>query len=729
VDVSCCPAVTRTVAVHNAADLQAALSGAQLGDNIVLDAGATYEGNFIVSVPGGSAGWVTVSSSAAYALPSPGTRVGPSDAVHMAKIMSPSAGDSTGDKTRAALGSDLNATNLAALGVHHYRFIGIEFATGLTAVNYGVVQFGPTNSSGQSSPSSQPHDIIFDRCLIHGNDPIATTFPDGTAWLNHGVYLDAANSAIVDSAVYNFWSNSQTDSQAIFCGGGPGPRLLQNTLVSGGTEGWLCGGAPLPYTNQIPTDITIVHNYFTNPIAWRTSTPVIPYVKNRFELKVGQRVRITDNVFENSWDRGNGQAGYAVLLTPRPAQDANYVIGSPVLMSNVVDDIVLSNNVVRNVGAFLSTGLYDSQCISGAGSLPAGTPCAQSARLLVSDNMADYDAAIYPASGLLFGFMQDFSVKRNTLLGHNSGGGLGQPSTWGNRDQSIGCSATFGTNFEFSYNILLQGVAGDCTFDPANILVSSWLGTDTVTSNLAANVSGAVLNDWTNFGHSSSIAATEASIGLASSELTLQGTSPYFGMGIGANLACFNEAAIRAGTPSALCPLPPEVAGGGSSPSVTGFKVLFGSQSYDAIGSSRTRLPWQITGIQATFSEPITAGNAGSLAGITATGFSGLGTNTLTWTFNPFALGIFTANLAGTGPNALTDAAGHGLGSGAGFSQTLEVLWGDFNDDGSVNSQDQVLVNTATRYPYNILADMNGDGVVNATDVLLVRSRIGTSLH
>jgi len=35
------------------------------------------------------------------------------------------------------------------------------------------------------------------------------------------------------------------------------------------------------------------------------------------------------------------------------------------------------------------------------------------------------------------------------------------------------------------------------------------------------------------------------------------------------------------------------------------------------------------------------------------------------------------------------------------------------------------LVNTATRNPYNILADMNGDGVVNATDVLLVRSRIG----
>jgi hypothetical protein len=163
------------------------------------------------------------------------------------------------------------------------------------------------------------------------------------------------------------------------------------------------------------------------------------------------------------------------------------------------------------------------------------------------------------------------------------------------------------------------------------------------------------------------------------------------------------------------------------SPTVTGFKVLFGSESYNVIGSSRTRLPWEITGIQATFSEPITTGNVNSLTGIAATGFSGLGTNTLTWTINPIALGSFTAALAGSGSNALADANGHGLSNGAGFSQALKVLWGDFNDDGVVNSSDAVLVNAAIHNPYNILADMNGDGLVNASDVLVVRSRLGTS--
>jgi hypothetical protein len=187
-------------------------------------------------------------------------------------------------------------------------------------------------------------------------------------------------------------------------------------------------------------------------------------------------------------------------------------------------------------------------------------------------------------------------------------------------------------------------------------------------------------------------------------------------------LGAFASAA-RAGWSTYLASLPP------ASPTVTGFNVQFGSESYNVIGSSRTRLPWEITGIKVTFSEPITAGNVNSLTGIPATGFSGLGTNTLTWTVNLIALGSFTAALAGSGSNTLADANGHGLGNGAGFSQALKVLWGDYNDDGNVNSQDEVLVNTATHNPYNILADMNGDGAVNVSDVLVVRSRIGTSLH
>jgi hypothetical protein len=163
-------------------------------------------------------------------------------------------------------------------------------------------------------------------------------------------------------------------------------------------------------------------------------------------------------------------------------------------------------------------------------------------------------------------------------------------------------------------------------------------------------------------------------------------------------------------------------------PAVTAYEVLWGSRSYNVTGTSRNRLPWEITGIRVVFSKPIANGNANSLSGVTTTGFSGLGTNTLTWTISPIAIGDFATALAGSGSNVLTDGGGNPLSGGAGFAQTLKMLWGDFNDDGVVNSLDEVGVNNATVQPYNVFGDMNGDGVVNSADVLIVRSRVGTSL-
>jgi hypothetical protein len=66
------------------------------------------------------------------------------------------------------------------------------------------------------------------------------------------------------------------------------------------------------------------------------------------------------------------------------------------------------------------------------------------------------------------------------------------------------------------------------------------------------------------------------------------------------------------------------------------------------------------------------------------------------------------------------------------FTRRLDVLPGDFNDDGVVNSQDMVgvrnewlRINGAVP---TIFGDINGDGVVNGTDYNDVRKEIGTSL-
>jgi len=163
-------------------------------------------------------------------------------------------------------------------------------------------------------------------------------------------------------------------------------------------------------------------------------------------------------------------------------------------------------------------------------------------------------------------------------------------------------------------------------------------------------------------------------------------------------------------------------------PTVVSFSVLRGAESYNLIGSTRNRLPWQISGIQVVFSKPIASGSVSSLTGLTATALSGLGTNTLTWSFNPVALGSFTTGLAGSGASALRDAASNPLAGGTGFSQTVKILWGDFNDDGVVNASDFVDINKAISQPYNLFADMNGDGVINLSDVVIARGRNGTSL-
>ncbi len=166
-----------------------------------------------------------------------------------------------------------------------------------------------------------------------------------------------------------------------------------------------------------------------------------------------------------------------------------------------------------------------------------------------------------------------------------------------------------------------------------------------------------------------------------------------------------------------------------NAPTVVSFSLLFGTnQSYNVIGNLRAHLPWQVTGIRVVFSAPITGGDLNSLTGVTPTGFSGLGTNTLTWSIAPMPLGNISALLAGSGPDDLIDAGNNPLGGGAGYTQNFKVLWADINDDGVVNASDLVLVNAARSQPYNIFADVDGNGVVDTTDVSVARSRVGTSL-
>jgi hypothetical protein len=160
-------------------------------------------------------------------------------------------------------------------------------------------------------------------------------------------------------------------------------------------------------------------------------------------------------------------------------------------------------------------------------------------------------------------------------------------------------------------------------------------------------------------------------------------------------------------------------------PTVIEFNLFFGSQRYNLVDRT-THLPWDITGITVMFSVPvpITSGNVNSLSGVSASGFSGLGTSTLSWTFPALSDGPHSFVLAGTGAHALKDSYDIPLYGGADFTKTFSVLFGDFNGDGQVTSADVDGVDAARSQPYRIFADIDGNGVVDINDVDLIRATV-----
>src|SRR5437588_12095039 len=111
-DTTYVPPTGALIRVHSGEDLQAALDRAVPGDQVVLDAGATFTGNFVLPKKAGS-GLIVVRTSDIGTLPA-GVRAGPGDAPHMARSVSPGR-DGAFD---------------AAPGAHEWRVTGIAPAVG-----------------------------------------------------------------------------------------------------------------------------------------------------------------------------------------------------------------------------------------------------------------------------------------------------------------------------------------------------------------------------------------------------------------------------------------------------------------------------------------------------------------------------------------------------------------------------------------------------------------------
>jgi len=292
-------------------DFQAALDSAQPGDTIVLQAGATYTGNFVLPAKGGSA-FITIRSSAADAvLPGPTTRITPSYADRLPKIKSPNSSPAL----------------RTAAGAHHYRLQFLEFPPTYQG-QYDIIRLGD-GSNAQNALSLVPYELVLDRVYVYG-DPVYGQL--------RGIALNSAATSVINSYVANIRAVG-LDSQAVGGTNGPGPFTIVNNYLEAAGENIMFGGGDPAIPNLVPSDILISRNRIAKPLAWRTDTKWT--VKNLIELKNSQRVVVDGNILENNWVAA--QNGFSVLFTVR-----NQGGGCPWC---IVQHVQFTNNVVRNIAA------------------------------------------------------------------------------------------------------------------------------------------------------------------------------------------------------------------------------------------------------------------------------------------------------------------------------------------------------------------------------------------
>ena len=390
--------ITVGPAGRNYTDLQFAINAAQLGTVIILDAGATFYGGFVLPNKTTGTGWIIITSSRMDLLPAKEVRINPTAATGNSSFPT-QANAMSKIVTNNSSGIPCFKTNANA---HHYRLTGLEITAATTVIDsYGLINLGD-GSSAQNQLSQVPDHFVIDRCYIHGHTNATT--------MKFGVRLDCANAAIIDCYISDFHSIGN-DAQAIAGINGPGPFKIINNYLEASGENILFGGAAPAIPGLVPSDIEIRQNYFFKPFTWKVGHPSYAgkhwTIKNLFELKTGKRVLLDGNIMENSWaDLPIGQSGYAILLTIRTEGGA-----SP---QADVSDITISNNMLRHIGAGVSISGSDG----GAG--------IKSKRIKIYNNLfEDINGPLYgdqnnaaPNDGtfLQIGEPQDVIVDHNTVF-------------------------------------------------------------------------------------------------------------------------------------------------------------------------------------------------------------------------------------------------------------------------------------------------------------------------
>ena len=238
-------------------NLQSAINAAQPGDTLLLRAGETFVGNFILPAKtASSTAFITIRSDAADSvLPGPATRLVPSGR---------SGANTSRTLLPRLLGAGGTATSVPVIrtlpGAHHFRLEFLE-VDGTAQLGYETLI-----AVGTDKADTPPHDIVFDRVYVHGH---------ATKGQKRGIALNGGSTDVLNSYIADIKSASY-DSQALAGWNGAGPYRIVNNYIEASGENVMFGGSVPAKSGLIPSDIVITGNDIAKVTAWRNPILAAP---------------------------------------------------------------------------------------------------------------------------------------------------------------------------------------------------------------------------------------------------------------------------------------------------------------------------------------------------------------------------------------------------------------------------------------------------------------------
>lgn len=487
------------------------------GEVLLLQSGWTYTGNFnLPKLTMLSGKWVIVRTDTPDAsLPSQGTRINPSYAPVLAKILSPNSAPAI----------------TVVSSANHYWLMGLEIGvTPTSKLNYSIISAG---DGTQTSTTTLPSYIFVDRCYVHGND---------TGDIKRGFQTNGIAMAAVDSYFSNIHVIGQ-DTQAISSWNGPGPFKFVNNYLEAACENILIGGSDAKIQNLVASDIEIRNNYFFKPLSWFSKSADYagkPWsVKNLFELKNAQRVLLEGNVLENSWG-GFSQDGYAIVLTPRNQNGTNP-------WSTVADVTIRYNYSLHSGGGINISGADDHN------------KSESSFRFSIHDNIfEDVSSGAWNGSGRLYqalsgGPTSNLAPPTDIAINHNTGFLTNMVFSMGDSINSKIVGLDFKNNIQ-SYG--QYGVFGSGKGSGSSSLNAYCLNPVFKSNVLAIPPSGFNANTYPPGNFFPTNWNAVGFVDMANGNFRLKATSPYAGAGTDGKDIGANVDAVYAATCSAIAGIP-----------------------------------------------------------------------------------------------------------------------------------------------------------------------------